>query len=248
MSAAWLLAAALLTPAAGQDSGDEAPAQVVAAPAPGPGIREEASTYERLVAARELLAEGKPAEAAQSAARAVELQPRNRQAYDVLAAANRALGNYSQLLYVAELGLKTFPNDPDLLKNKVFALNKKRDYAAALTAADRALAVHATDAALHALRAYALGQSGDREGMLKALETAAALDPGLESLRLEARDSTGGDPFTMPGDRRAPPVSAARVKPPRPPLKGLLILGGLIVLLLVMLGLLAAGSGRRRNQ
>ena len=223
-------------------SGEAVPAQVVSAGPAGPGIREEPTTYDKLMEAQSLLTQGRPAEAAAAARRAVELQPRNRRAYDALAAAYRQLRSYKQVIYVADLGLKTFPNDADLLQNKIFALNKEKDFKAALKAADQALAVYATDPLLHALRAFALGRSGDREGMRQALGIAAALDPSFEPLLREAQKAPpDGEPFLMPGDAREPTQKAARLKTEGPQLQGLIIFGGLIVLLLVILGLLGTG-------
>ena len=228
--------------------GEALPSEVVGSGPAGPGIRDEATTYDKLEESRSLLAQGKPAEAAEAARRAVELQPRNRQAYETLAESDRQLRNYKQALYDAEQGLKTFPNDADLLKNKIFALNKEGDFKAALETAEKALTLHSTDAVLLALKAYAMGRLGDREGMLKELVTAAALDPNFEPLLLQARAAAGGEPFLMPGDSREAPRQAPQPKRSRPSTQGLAIFGGLIVLLLLILGLLATslfkkGSG-----
>ena len=225
--------------AAGGTTGETTPSQVIEAAPAGPSLQDQPTTYDKLLEAQSWLAQGRPSEAAEAARRAVELQPHNRRAFDALAESYRQLRNYPQLLYVAELGLQTFPNDPDLLKNKVFALIKSKDYTAALATAEQALMLHTTDPVLLALKAYALGRSGDRGGMIKALETAAALDPNLEPLLLDARRSApDGEPFLLPGDSR----EASRPSPaPRrsgPALFGLAAFGGLIVLLLFIFGLL----------
>ena len=207
----------------------------------GPGIQDGPTTYEKLSQAQASLSEGNLEKAAEAATRAIELQPRNRRAYETLAAANRMMRNYKQLAYVADEGLKTFPNDVDLLKNKAFALNKGKDYQSAMETADKALAVNPTDPAAHALKAYALGMTGDTEGMIAELKTAAALDLDFEPLLLAAQKAApGGEPFVMPGDTREVAVKKqARPKGEGPPLQGLIIFGGMILFLLVILGVLA---------
>jgi tetratricopeptide (TPR) repeat protein len=195
----------------GRESGglpaENTPSQVISDPSGGPGIMDQPTTYDKLMESQSLLSQGKPAEAAEAARRAVELQPGNRRAFDAWAEAARQLRGYDQVLAISERGLQSFPNDLDLLRSKVFALNKKGDYKAALAAADQALALYATDATLLALKAYALGRSGDHDGMVKALETAFALDPSFEQLLLDARGSKDGEPFLMPGDSKEAPRS-----------------------------------------
>ncbi len=217
------------------------PSQVISSPPAGPGVQDQPTTYDKLTESQSLLAHGKLAEAAAAARRAVELQPKNRQAFDAWAEASRQLRSYDQALAISERGLQSFPNDLDLLKNKIFALNKKKDYMAAITAADRALALYATDAALLALKAYALGRSGDHEGMIKALETAFALDPSFEPLLIDARKSKDGEPFLMPGDRKEEPLQSVPVKRESSSLTGLIIFGGLITLLIIVALLTVTG-------
>jgi tetratricopeptide (TPR) repeat protein len=219
--------------------------QVISVSPAGPGVQDQPTTYDKLMESQSLLAQGKPAEAAQAARRAVELQPRNRQAFDAWAEASRQLRGYDQVLAISQRGLQAFPNDLDLLRNKVFALNKKQDYKAALAAADQALALYATDATLLSLKAYALGRSGDHDGMVQALQTAAALDPSFEPLLLQARDSKDGEPFLMPGDSQEAPRAAGRVKRAGRPLARLLIFGALIALLVVVALLAVTGVFKR---
>jgi tetratricopeptide (TPR) repeat protein len=219
-------------------------AQVISAAPTGPGIQDQATPYDKTMEAQSLLAQGKPGEAVDAARAAIALQP-NRRAYDALAEATRTLHDNEQLLAVSEQGLKSFPNDLDLLRNKVFALNKKQDYAAAIAAADQALALYATDATLMALKAYALGRSGDHDGMVKALETAFALDPSFEPLLMDARSSKGGEPFLMPGDSKEEPRKGI----PAPRMSGsmarFLIFGGLIALLVIVALLAVTGVFKR---
>jgi tetratricopeptide (TPR) repeat protein len=221
--------------------GENIPSDVITAPPSAPGVQDQPTSFDRLSEAQRLLALGKPAEAALAAREAVRLQPRNRRAFDAWAEACRELRDYDAVMAVTGLGLKTFPNDADLLKNRVFALNKKKDYAAAVALADEALVLHATDAALLALKAYALGRSGDQEGMVRTLETAAALDPNFEPLLLDARASKDGEPFLMPGDMKEEPKPGMPVKRERAPVTGLLIFGGLIVLLGILAALILTG-------
>ncbi len=225
--------------AAGGTTGETTPSQIIDAAPTGPSLQDQPTTYDKLLEAQSWLAQGRPSEAAAAAQRAVELQPHNRRAFDALAESYRQLRNYPQLLYVAEFGLRTFPNDPDLLKNKVFALIKSKDYPAALATAEQALVLHTTDPVLLALKAYALGRSSDRGGMIKALETAAALDPNLEPLLLDARRSTpDSEPFLLPGDSRKASRPAPAPRRSGPAFFGLVAFGGLIVLLLFIFGLL----------
>jgi|GEM_PF-3586089 len=221
------------------------PSQVISAPPSGPGVQDQPTTYDKLMESQSLLAQGKPAEAAIAARRAVELQPGNRRAFGAWAEASRQLRSYDQVLAISERGLQSFPNDLDLLKNKVFALNKKKDYAAAIAAADQALALYTTDATLLALKAYALGRSGDHDGMVKALETAFALDPSFEPLLMDARKSKDGEPFLMPGDSKEDPRQAVPVKREGSSLTGLIIFGGLIALLLILALLAVTGVFKR---
>ncbi|MBI5239244.1 MAG: hypothetical protein HY926_02120 [Elusimicrobia bacterium] len=224
------------------------PSEVITAPPKAPGVLDQPTTYDKLQEAQHLLALGKPAEAALAAREAVALQPRNRRAYDAWAEASRTLRNYDAVMAVTELGLKAFPDDPDLLKNRIFALNKKKDYAAAIALADQALATYATDPALLALKAYALGRSGDQSGMVKALETAAALDPNFEPLLMDARKSTDGEPFLMPGDLKEEPKAGIPAGRQKAPVTGLLIFGGLIVLLGLLAVLVLTGALKRGEE
>ncbi len=229
--------------------GENIPANVITAPPTAPGLQDQPTTFDKLQEAQRWLAQGKPAEAALAAREAVRLQPRNRRAYDAWAEASRELRDYDAVLAVTELGLKTFPDDPDLLKNRIFALNKKKDYAAAIALADEALLLHSTDAALLALKAYALGRSGDKEGMVKALETAAALDPNFEPLLMDARASTDGEPFLMPGDfKEAPRQGGIPAPKQKLPMTGLLIFGGLIVLLGILAALILTGAFKHSEE
>ena len=221
------------------------PSQVITASPSGPALRDQPTTYDKLMESQSLLAEGKLVEAADAARRAVELQPKNRRAFGAWAEATRQMRNYDAVLSVTDLGLKSFPNDLDLLKNKIFALNKKKDYAAAIALADQALALYATDATLLTLKAYALGRSGDHDGMVKALETACALDPNFEPLLMDARKSKDGEPFIMPGDSKEEPKTGIPVKRERAPINGLLIFGGLLVLLGILAALAVLGVFKR---
>ncbi|MDD5630159.1 MAG: tetratricopeptide repeat protein, partial [Elusimicrobia bacterium] len=230
------------TEGSGLDGGElpseNLPSDVISAPPSAPGVLEQPSTYDKLLESQSLLSQGKPAEAAAAARRAIELQPRNQRAFDAWAEATRELRNYDQLLVISDRGLQAFPKDVDLIKNKVFALNKKKDYAAAISAADQGLGLYSTDATLLSLKAYAQERNGDREGMIKTLETVFALDPTFEPLLLDARASKDGEPFLMPGDSKEAPRKAVPARGERRPVAGLLIFGGLIFLL-VLLGVLA---------
>jgi tetratricopeptide (TPR) repeat protein len=217
---------------------------VVNAPKAG-GILDQPTSYDKLQESQSLLATGKLDEAADAARAAIALQPGNRRAYDALAEATRQLRNYDQVLDIAERGLKSFPNDLDLLRNKIFALNKKKDYKTAMAVADQALALYATDATLMALKAYALGRSGDHDGMVKALETAFALDPSFEPLLIDARSSKDGEPFLMPGDSKEEPRKGIPIKREGGSLNGFIIFGGLIALLLVAALLAVTGVFKR---
>ncbi len=218
-------------------AGEALPSEVIGAGPTGPGLVEGPSSYDKLQEAQSFLAQNKPAEAAEAARRAIELQPLNRRAYDALAEADRRLRNYTEVLYVVETGLRSFPNDIDLLKNKIFCLNKAKDWKAALQTCDQALAVDTTDPVLYALKAFALGSSGEREGMLKALATASALDPSFEPLQTAAQKAAAGqEPFLMPGDSPQPIQKKSPLKSQRT--RGLMILGGLIALFILIVSLL----------
>ncbi|MFA6003392.1 MAG: hypothetical protein WC881_04925 [Elusimicrobiota bacterium] len=226
-------------------SGSEAVRSDLLSAQAGGGIQDGPTSFDKLSEAQSWLSQGKPAEAALAARRAIELQPRNRRAYDALATAYRLLRDYKQALYAADLGLKAFPNDAELLKTKLFALNKQKDFSAALAAAEQGLSVNATDALLYVFKAYAQGGSGDTDGMLASLQTAAALDPNLEGVLLQARRDGSGEPFIMPGD--IPPQ--ARPQPgrfsARAPGKRVLVVSGLLLCLLALFVLLALSGGKK---
>lgn len=243
--AGWIAAQERKAADALELSGAEAVrSDVLNVPARG-AVLDGPTSFDKLNEAQSWLSQGRPAEAAIAARRAIELQPRNRRAYDALATAYRLMRDYKQVLYVTNAGLETFPNDAELLKSKIFALNKEKDFPAALAAAEQALRANATDGLLHALKAYAQGGGGDPQAMLASLQTAAALDPNLEELLLEARKGGGSEPFVMPGDIRPqdqprPGRSAVRLPSGRT-----LIVSGLILCLLVLFALLAAGGGQK---
>ncbi len=130
--------------------------------------------------AKRQLSVGDPKGAVASLQKAVELNPRNAQAYSLASIAHNRLKDYPAALAAAEAGLKLAPNSPVLLNSKSFALARMKQFQGALEAADYALSINPKDSMAHFNRAAALKGLGDRIGMIDSLRSAALFDPQFQ--------------------------------------------------------------------
>lgn len=180
-----------------------APPQTTA-PAPAADPNAPFESYERAKQAQEMLNSGRAVEGIAMLQDALRLDPNNVRARWALAAAYDARGDFAEALDEAKEGLKRRPGHPDLLRVLAHAQLKVKDPEGAKASADALLAQNPTDALAYALKAQALGQSGDREGMLALLEKAAAFDPAFGASLDEARAAAADadPPFRFPGEGR----------------------------------------------
>lgn len=161
---------------------------------------------------------------------ALDLDPKNRDAWDMLAEISNKTGNYEGALRAAEEALKLNANDARALRAKSYAEFMRGDYRAAFADADRAVKLDPSNGLGYLYRAMAEEKLGDKAQALADYRTAVRLDPTLQPLAAEGLKRLGGD-----GAPRAAPFSRNAVR------------GGAIALstLLVVLGLMGTATGRR---
>lgn len=162
------------------------------------------ASYEKAKEAQDALSSGRATEGIAMLQDALRLDPNNIRARASLASVYDARGDFADALAQAEEGLKRRPGNPDLLRVKAHAQLKFKDTEGAKAAADALLEQNPTDALAYALKAQALGLSGDRPGMLQLLEKAAAFDPAFGGTLAEANGAPvdADPPFHFPGEGR----------------------------------------------
>ena len=174
---ALLLLVALAAQGADQQHGSGSPPPAEAPPA-------KASPADRL--ANEAMARlrmGDPGGAKAAAERALQLDPRNRQAHIARAAAYLRLGSPAESAQATDEGLRAAPGEALLLLTRAHALNRMGRHRLALDAVEQALAQEPRNPEALMLKAWALaGLGAGRETVLKTLAEAARLDPRFQEL------------------------------------------------------------------
>ncbi|MBI5883848.1 MAG: protein kinase [Elusimicrobia bacterium] len=153
--------------------------------------------------ARALLQSGNIDGALRAALAAIKANPKNARAHLMRAYADKAKKDWPMVIKDAKEGLAVKPDDPQFLKLEADAENRMKFCKEAFQTAGRAVAVDPTDATAYALKAWALGCLGDREGMLALLKKAAALDPKFQVSVESAADLEGDSDlfFLFPGEQ-----------------------------------------------
>jgi tetratricopeptide (TPR) repeat protein len=106
----------------------------------------------------------------------IELAPSLVEAYVGLGVVYHQLQDYESALKTFNAGLARYPDDATLLFNAAATEVKLERFDAALSHADKALAVSASDPALHALRGTVLRKLGRQKEAVEAFRKAAELD------------------------------------------------------------------------
>ncbi|MBI4062018.1 MAG: protein kinase [Elusimicrobia bacterium] len=197
------------------------------------------ASAQKLDEARRAMALGDFQTAVALAQRALELNPGNAAAHNLLAVLYARAGDYRKAIASADAGLAVAPRDATLLNSKAFAENRFKRYRDALASANAAIEAGPRNPYAFANRAYAFGGLGDRESMLADINRAAAMDPRFQQAAADAASlqlpSNADVLFLFPGENSAGPAS----DPARGRRFGLVVGAGILGGLLLGLGLLS---------
>jgi tetratricopeptide (TPR) repeat protein len=206
---------------------------------PGMTSASALASSQKLDEARRALAMGDLQSAISLAQRALELNPGNAAAHNLLSFVYSRQRDYPRAIASASAGLGLDPRNPALLNNKAYAQNHAKKYRDALESSNHALEADPRNAYSYANRAYAYGGLGDKPSMLSDIEQAAALDPSFKAAAAEAAElqlpSNADILFMFPGEDQAAPAAA----PERSRSFGLVVGAGIVGGLLLALGLLS---------
>ncbi|MDD5656071.1 MAG: protein kinase [Elusimicrobia bacterium] len=180
------------------------------------------------------------------AARAIALDPRNAQAWNLRAIADNKLGKFAAAIYDSSFALGLTPGNAAALQTRSWALSKSGRFDEALADANYTLEQEPDDSFAFYNRAFAQAGLGDRDGVLDSLGRAAELDARFQQVRDRALQAPQGSDLRFLFDEvKAEPSPAAGAGRPRRFLRLLLLvaLGGA----LVAFGLLSVLSPRLRQ-
>jgi tetratricopeptide (TPR) repeat protein len=208
---------------------------------PGMTAASTLTSNQKLDEARRAMNMGDPQTAISLALRALELNPNNAEAHNLLSQLYAGRKDYRRALASASAGLALAPRDGALLNNKAFAQNRLKQYRDALATSVGAIEADKRNPRSYANRGYAYGGLGDKAAMMSDMNTAASMDPSYkkaaavaEGLQLPSNEDIL---FLFPGENPAEAVAAAG--PARSKSFGLVVGAGILGGLLLALGLLS---------
>ncbi len=111
------------------------------------------------------------------ASKAIDLNPRNAQAWNFRAIADNKLNKFSDAVYDASFSLGLVPGNAPALQSRSWAFAKEGKYKEALADANYTLEKEPANSFAFQNRAFALAGMGDKDGALAALRRSAELDP-----------------------------------------------------------------------
>lgn len=111
------------------------------------------------------------------ATQAIDLNPRNAQAYNFRAIADNKLQRYNDAVYDASAALALAPGNSPALQSRSWAFNNQKKYREGLADANVILESEPENPYAYQNRAFALAGLGQREEMLSSLKRSAELDP-----------------------------------------------------------------------
>ncbi|MBI2789464.1 MAG: protein kinase, partial [Elusimicrobia bacterium] len=206
-----------------------------------PGMTSPAvlSSNQKLDEARRALAMGDLQSALSLAQRALDLNPANSAAHNLMSFVYSRLRDYPRAIASASAGLALDPRNAALLNNKAYAQNHATRYREGLETSTHAIEADSRNAYSYANRAYSYGGLGDKPSMLADIGQAAALDPSFKGAAAEASElqlpSNSDILFMFPGENPA----AAPAAPARGKSFGVVVGAGILGGLLLALGLLS---------
>lgn len=175
-----------------------------------------------------------------AARRAINLNPNNSQAHNLLATAHVRRGENKLAIEAADKALELDPGSVPALNTRAWAENGLRRFKAALGDASKLLASNPYNAFGHVNRARALGGLGRRGEMKEALRQAARLDGRFEPLSkraLQLADDSDTE-LLFSGILGGAPATPAKRRPSRNKRFVLLVLACLLGGLLIAAGTL----------
>ncbi len=206
-----------------------------------PGMTSPAvlSSNQKLDEARRALAMGDLQAALSLAQRALDLNPANSAAHNLMSFVYSRLRDYPRAIASASAGLALEPRNAALLNNKAYAQNHAKRYREGLETSTHAIEADSRNAYSYANRAYSYGGLGDKQAMLADIDQAASLDPSFKGAAAEAAElqlpSNADILFMFPGENPA----AAPAAPARGKSFGVVVGAGILGGLLLALGLLS---------
>ena len=207
-----------------------------------PGMTSPAvlSSNQKLDEARRALALGDLQAALSLAQRALDLNPANSAAHNLMSFVYSRLRDYPRAIASASAGLALDPRNAALLNNKAYAQNHAKRYREGLETSTHAIEADSRNAYSYANRAYSYGGLGDKQSMLADIGQAAALDPSFKGAAAQASElqlpSNADILFMFPGED---PAAAAPAAPARGKSFGVVVGAGILGGLLLALGLLS---------
>ncbi|MBI3552944.1 MAG: protein kinase [Elusimicrobia bacterium] len=111
------------------------------------------------------------------ASKAIDLNPRNAQAWNYRAIADNKLSKYSDAVYDSSFALGLVPGNAPALQSRSWAFAKQGKYKEALADANYTLEKEPENSFAYQNRAFALAGLGDKDGALASLRRSAELDP-----------------------------------------------------------------------
>lgn len=142
------------------------------------------------------------------AGKAIKLNPRNWQAYNVRASAHLRNKNYRSAAADASKGLSVNPGSPPLLTARAMAYNRMGRYKEGLLDSVASVALSPGNGMGHFARAYSLAGLGRRRQMLEALRRAAEQDPRLRQAYMDAKQLPEDQDTLLLFDEAFPDASA----------------------------------------
>ncbi len=178
-----LAAAAAVAPRRGNDGGVPAYPPAGSIPAAEPAADPIRKSAVQTQSAQRHLQLGDMNAAIAAAQSAVELNPRNAQAHNLLATAHERKGDHKAAVESASKSLELQPGSVPALNTRAWAKSAQHHYDSALGDASAIIAADPYNAFGHVNKARALGGLGQRPKMLESLHQAARLDGRFEPLR-----------------------------------------------------------------
>ncbi|MBI2385101.1 MAG: protein kinase [Elusimicrobia bacterium] len=198
------------------------------------------SSNQKLDEARRALNMGDLQAALALAQRALELNPANSAAHNLMSYVYSRLRDYPRAIASASAGLALEPRNAVLLNNKAYAQNHAKRYRDGLETSTHAIEADSRNAYSYANRAYSYGGLGDKQAMLADIDQAAALDPAFKGAAAQASElqlpSNADILFMFPGED---PAAAVPAGPARGKSFGVVVGAGILGGLLLALGLLS---------
>ncbi|MFH2205122.1 MAG: tetratricopeptide repeat protein [Elusimicrobiota bacterium] len=159
---------------------------------------------------------GNAAAAAAAAKNAIELNPRNAQAHNLLATAEERAGDHKAAIKNATRALELQPGSVPALNTRAWSKSGLGHFAAALDDARGILTADPYNAFGHVNKARALGGLGRRSEMMEALSRAAQFDERFTGLRDQALQLTSDADTELLFAGLFGGATSAAAAPPRP--------------------------------